>query len=170
MDKCGICEKELPAKQEFKVYTFIARWSSVGGRSTLQEKSQIIGIQEHVYPVCANCVKKYGNVIPLLFLVPAILFALYAIVDVILISKQGFSYLCIGSILALVVAYKLATSWLFDIEKILIDNAVRERNKTNWQAEIKDLPRLQSSLNARTGAEVRGMDESKYREIMKKDE
>jgi len=166
MAKCGVCEKELPVKREFKVYTFIARWSSVGGRSTLQEKSQMVGFQEHTYPVCTKCVKKYGNIIPLLFYIPAILFAIYAIVDMFLISKQGFTYLCIGSIVVLIVAYKVTGCILFDIERMLISKAVRERNKTNWRSEIANLPMLQLFLNARTGAEIRGVDESKYKEIM----
>ena len=171
MAKCGICGNDLPVQRDFKIYTYILRMSSIGGRSTLQVKNQQVGFQEHSYPICNSCFKKYGNIYPLLFYIPAVLFSLYVIVDAFLIRKLGFNPLCIGGLLAPIVAYKVADSTIFDIEKKLIKKAIWERKETNWQSEIAKLPGLHyRAQSPRTGAEIKGITESEYKELMAKEQ
>jgi hypothetical protein len=73
MAECGICGNDLPVRQDFKVYTYILRMSSIGGRSTLQVKNDRIFFQEHTYAICNSCYKKYGNIFPLIFWIAALL-------------------------------------------------------------------------------------------------
>ena len=167
MAECGICKKDSPVRQDFKIYTYILRMSSIGGRSTLQVKNDRVFFHEHTYAICNSCYKKYGNTFPLIFWVPAILLAIYSVIDAFLISKLGFTPLCVGGIVALILAYKLTDSSIFDIEKKLIKKAISERKETNWRSEIAKLPGLHyRAQNPRTGAEIRGLTEGEYKKLM----
>ncbi len=83
---------------------------------------------------------------------------------------MGFTTLCIGGIVALIVAYKLSVNSLFDIENKLLKKAVSERQNTNWRSEIANLPELQRTRDnspvTNKGAMIKGYTKSDYKELI----
>jgi bilin biosynthesis protein len=166
---CGICAKNLPAQKHYKVYTGIIRISTIKtGFKEYQEKSQTIGLKEHQYDICESCNKKYNSIYPWLIWSPAILFALFAIVNA--LSKRGESGntdVCFCAIVPLAIAYYL-TSRTISAEKKLVKKAVSEREKTNWQSEIAYLPDLHRGYStAKKANGIKGYTQEEYERLMK---
>ena len=168
MALCEICSKDQPVKETYKVYTSIVRSSRVLKKVSWPEKeyevrTQHIGVQEHQYPVCESCFKRYNFTYQLIIWVPALLLMLYAIIDS--FASQGESGLCIGAIAALVAAY-FVTDNLFALDTKFVKRAVKERKKTDWKSLVADLPDMHAGYSStQTGCELKGYTEEQYQKI-----
>jgi hypothetical protein len=174
MAECGICGQDKPAERTRQVYTAIQQQSKrKSGFKEYEIKTQYHGFNDHIYSICADCIRRYRRYSLLLWL-PACFVIAPLLMWLLFPEGQGqgsaTEVLCFASalspLLPLLLAFWIWSEFL-NLNRKLVKKAVAAREVTNWRDDVGGPSYLRQDIKAEKYIGIQGFTEVEFKRLQR---